>query len=191
VLNGAVPVVVYFILRPHVSDLTALASGAAIPVLYTVGAFAWRQHVDAVGVIAIACFGVGLLAAIVTRDNEMAFKLREEIWTGPLGLAFLISAPLRRPLLLLVMQFLGRTNADIAERIRRPAAPRILAVSTVVVGATLIVHAVVLVLLALNTSTATFLAVHEPIGLATLAVGLVPLVWWIRHQARGRPGASA
>jgi hypothetical protein len=184
-LNAAVPAVVYIVLRPHLdSDVLALVIAAAIPVSYTAGTFAWRRHMDAVGVIAIACFAIGLLVVVVTGGNEMAFKLREEIWTGPLGLACLVSAAVRRPLFLLVLQALGRTRPDIAERIRRPAARRITTVATVVIGAVLVVHAVVLILLALNTSTETYLAVSKPVSWAIVIAGLAPLVWWIRYRIR-------
>jgi hypothetical protein len=90
----------------------------------------------------------------------------------------------RRPLFLLVLQALGRTRPDIAERIRRPAARPITTVATVVIGAVLVVHAVVLILLALNTSTETYLAVSKPVSWAIVIAGLAPLVWWIRHRIR-------
>lgn len=185
VVNGAVPVLAYVLLRPHVhSDVTALVVGAAIPLAFTAGVFAWHRRLDPAGVIAVVCFGIGLLVVAATGGNELAFKLREDIWTGPLGLACLVSAAVRRPVLLLVLQFLGRRNADIAERIRRPGARRICAVSTVTIGLILLVHAVTMIIFALTTSTAVYLAVSRPVGWVIVGGGLAALVAWIRLQHR-------
>ena len=191
VINAVVPVLVYLLLRPHVhSDVTALIAGAAIPAAYTVGVFLWRRRLDPIGVIALACFGIGLLLVIATSGNELVFKLREEIWTGPLGLAFLISAAVRRPLLPVALQFATRRNAEFAPRLRSPGARRITTVSTVVIGVILVVHAVLLIALALTTSTTTFLAVSRPISWIVVGGGLASLVWWIRRQ-RSRLNAAA
>jgi hypothetical protein len=186
IVNAVVPVLVYLLLRPHTrSDLTALIIGAAIPAAYTVGFFLWRRRMDPIGAIALLCFAVGLLLVIATSGNELVFKLRAEIWTGPLGLACLISAAVRRPLLVGAMQIAARRNPVIAERLGRPQAHRILTVSTVVVGAILLVHAVLLVALALTTSTTTFLALSRPISWVVVGGGLAALALWIRHRAGG------
>jgi hypothetical protein len=191
VINAVAPVLVYLLLRPHVhSDVTALIAGTAIPAAYTVGIFLWRRRLDPVGVIALACFGIGLLLVIATSGNELVFKLREEIWTGPLGLAFLISAAARRPLLPMVLRLATRRDAEFAQRLRSPEARRITTVSTVVIGAILVVHAVLLIALALTTSTTTFLALSRPISWVVVGGGLAGLVWWIRRQ-RARLRAAA
>jgi hypothetical protein len=183
VVNLAAPVLIYLLLRPHLhSDITALVIGAAIPILYTAVVFVWRRRVDAIGVVAIVCFVIGLLLAIATGGNELVFKLREDIWTGPLGLACLISLAVRRPLVFVVLQVIARRNTQIAERIQRPQARRVGTVSTGVIGAILLVHAVLLVILALTTSTTTFLSLSRPISLVVVGGGLVGLVWWIRRQ---------
>jgi hypothetical protein len=119
-INAAISVLVYLLLRPHVrSDLTALIIAAAIPTGYTAGVLVWRRRLDPVGVFAIACFCIGLLLVVATAGNELVFKLQEDIWTGPLGLACLISAAIHRPLLH-VPELVARRNARVAERIRRP-----------------------------------------------------------------------
>jgi hypothetical protein len=183
VINAAVLLGVYLLLRPHVqSDVTALVIGAAIPAAYTAGVFLSRRRLDPVGVIALACFGLGLLLVIATGGNEHVFKLREDIWTGPLGLACLISVAVRRPLLYEALRLVARRNAQVAERIRRPEARRITTVATAVIGVILLVHALVLVVLAVTTSTAAFLAVSRPISWVIVGGGLAALVWWIRRE---------
>ena len=185
-INLAAPVLTYVVLRPHVhSDIIALVAGAAIPIVYTALILLWRRHLDAMGVIAIVCFVFGLLA-LVTGGNELAFKLREDIWTGPVGLACLISVAVRRPLFSVVLRLAARRNPDLAGRIDDPQARRIMTVTTAAIGVILLVHALVMVALALTTSTTTFLAVSRPLSLAIVGGGLAVLVWWIRNQHRSR-----
>jgi hypothetical protein len=192
VLNAAIPVLVYLLLRPHLrSDLTALIIAAAIPIGYTAAVLVWRRRLDPVGVIAIGCFAVGLLLVVATGGSELMFKLREDIWTGPLGLACLISAAIHRPLLLYALQLVARRNAQVAERIRQPGARRITTVSTAVIGLLLVVHAVVLVVLAVSTSTSTFLAVSRPVSWLITGGGLAGLVVWIRRERGPGPAGPA
>lgn len=183
IVNLAGPVLTYVLVRPHVhSDVTALLIGAAIPVGYTAGALLWRRRLDAIGVFAIACFAIGLLLVLVTGGNELAFKLREDIWTGPAGLACLISVAVRRPLFLLVLRFVARRHPQVGERTGDPLTRRIATVTTAGIGVILLVHALVMVALALTISTTTFLALSRPLSLAIVGGGLAALVWWIRRQ---------
>ncbi len=194
-INLAVPVLAYVLLRPHVhSDITALVAGAAVPTACTAGVLLWCRRLDVIGVFAIACFAIGLLLVVATGGNELVFKLREDIWTGPLGLACLISVAARRPLFFAALQLAARRNTQIAERIGDPQARRIPTVTTGVIGVILLVHALVMVALALTTSTTTFLALSRPLSLTIVGGGLVALAWWIRHQHPSRwnrPPATA
>lgn len=183
VLNLAGPVLAYVLIRPHLhSDVTALVIGAAIPIGYTACVLLWRRHLDAIGVFAIACFAIGLLLVLLTGGNELAFKLREDIWTGPLGLACLISVAVRRPLFLLALRLAARRHPQLADPAGDPRARRILTVTTGGIGAILLVHALVMIVLALTTSTTTFLAVSRPLSLVIVGGGLAALAGWIRHQ---------
>ena len=97
-INLAVPVLAYVLLRPHLhSDITALVAGAAVPTAYSAGVLLWRRCLDAIGIFAIVCFAIGLLLVVATGGNELVFKIREDIWTGTLGLACLISVAAAGP----------------------------------------------------------------------------------------------
>jgi hypothetical protein len=184
VVNVAAPVLTYVLLRPHVhSDVIALVIGAAIPIAYTCVVLAWRRRVDPVGVFAVVCFVLGLLLVIATGGNEFVFKIREDIWTGVVGLACLVSLAVRRPLFLVALRLVARRNPQVAQRIQRPGMDRISTVTTAAVGVILLLHAAVVI--ALTTSTTTYLAISRPVGLAILGGGLALLVWWItRYRAR-------
>ncbi len=185
VINLAGPVLAYLLIGRHLpSDVTALVIAAAIPAAYTGVVLAWRRRLDPVGVLALGCLGLGLLLVIATGGDEFLFKIREDLWTGPLGLACLISLAVRRPLFLVLLNLVARRSPQVAQRIQRPGAERIATVATAVLGVILLVHAVVMIVLAQDTSTAAFLALQRPISVAMAITGLAPLVWWIRHRQR-------
>ncbi|MGW4488179.1 VC0807 family protein [Amycolatopsis sp. NPDC004368] len=167
VLNVAVPLGVYLILEPVVgSEVVALAISAAIPLLVTVGEFAVRRRLDPVGAVAIAGFVAMLVVLGLTGGNELVLKLQEAVLTGPLGLVLIASALIGKPLLLVVHRFAGAREGRSVPR-------RALTVLTALVGGVLVLHAVVLLVLAISLPTATFLAVGKPIGWAVIAAGLV------------------
>lgn len=191
-INLAAPLLVYVLLRPHVhSDITALVAGAAIPAAYTAGVMLLRRRLDAIGAFAVSCFAIGLVVVLITGGSELAFKLREDIWTGPLGLACLISVAAGRPMFSVALRIAARRDTQIAERIAAPRTRRISTVTTGVVGVILLVHALVMVALALTVSTTTFLALSRPLSLAIVGGGLAPLVWWIRRAPPPRQGKPA
>jgi hypothetical protein len=75
-------------------------------------------------------FGLGLLLVIATRGNEFLFKVHEDLWTGRLGLACLISLAARRPLGMVVLQLVARRSPQVAQRIQRSGVGRIATVTT-------------------------------------------------------------
>ncbi|WP_147450883.1 VC0807 family protein [Streptomyces hoynatensis] len=202
------PLLAYALLRPHTgSEVTALALGAAIPVAFTLGEFLWHRRVDPVGAVGCAGFVLALAAAALSGGNSFVLKLHDTWLTGPLGLAMLISAAMRKPLLAVVLRFAmarrGPAPGLAAPGLAAPglAAPGLAApglagragrgplmVLTALIGALLLVHALVIVALALALPTGTFLSVSRPVGLAVLGVGSLPLLW---YRARLRRSLAA
>jgi hypothetical protein len=189
-LNGGVPLLVYTLLRPHVGgDATALAVGAAIPVTVTLVRFAWRRRVDPIGVVAAAGFGIVLLVSLLSGGNVLVLKLQEAVVTGPLGLVCLVSVAVGRPLHLVVLRLLARRDPKWA-RATDPDRSRMSGVVTTIVGAMLVVHALVLLVLALTESTATFLAVSRPVGLSIIVAGVAVLMLYRRGWSAGAGAAD-
>lgn len=173
-VNGALPLIAYMALRSHVSsEAVALGIGGAIPVLVTLGGFVRRRRLDPIGVIAVIGFAVALIATVLSGGNSLILKLHDSVISGPLGIAFLISLATRRPLLLLAKQ--------LAERGKESSAPvnsRAMYVLTAMIGAILVVHAAVILTLAVALPTTTFLAVGRPIGWAVLGLGAAAVMWY-------------
>ncbi|GAA4506049.1 hypothetical protein GCM10023191_062650 [Actinoallomurus oryzae] len=191
-LNGVVPLLVYLLARPYLpGDAVALALAMAVPVVCTVGAFAWRRRVDAIGAIAVVAYGVALIVVLLSGGDPFVLKLQEAVVTGPLGLVFLLSAAMRRPILLLAARLANRRGSPASaevERRRRHAST----VLTAIMGGTLVVHASALTVLALVLSTTETLALSRLVGLAILGLGLAVLLWYrARLQSAAQAAARA
>jgi hypothetical protein len=174
-----VPIAAYELISPHVSsDLLALSLSAAIPALVTLGTFVFRRKVNVIGLIAVVGFAIGLAVSVFTGGNELAIKLHEPALTGTIGLIFLVSVAIGRPLFLLVHRLLNRSGTAAPLPDRRRAS-----VLSALIGATLLVHGIVITILAVTLPTSTFLALSRPVGLPILAIGIGVLFWYGRRSA--------
>lgn len=177
--NVAAPLVAYLVLKSVVgSEVVALAISAAIPLLVTVGGFAVRRRIDPIGVVAVAGFVVMLVVLALTGGSELVLKLQEAVFTGPLGLVVLGSAVIGKPLVLVLQRYADRDPGAVPPRQRKA-----MTVLTVLIGALLVVHAGVLLVLALWLPTTTFVTVGRPVGWVVIAVGLLT-VFGYRNRVR-------
>lgn len=184
-INAVVPLVLYTVLRPHVgSDATALLVAVAVPAVFTLAKLAWLRRVDPIGVIAVCSFGIAVLTLAATGGNPIVLKLHEAVVTGPLGLVCLASAAIGKPLHQVVMRIAARRNPGLERVLSAPDSRRSSTVVTVLIGTVLVLHALVLLGLALSLPTQTYLEVSRPAGLAVLAIGFGSLVWYRNHRQR-------
>ena len=184
-LNAVLPLIAYVLVRSHVdSDVTALAIAMAVPVAVTLGGFAVRRRLDPVGAVAVAGFGITLIVLALSGGNPLVLKLQEAVVTGPLGVILLGSVAIGRPVHLLLFRALARRDPARTAPLDGRGARRTANVVTTLLGTTLVLHALVLLVLALSLPTGTYLAVSRPVGLATLAVGLAVLLWYRRRIDR-------
>lgn len=184
VVSGVVPLLVYLLLRPYLAgDTSALAVALAVPVVYTIIVFGWRRRIDPVGLCAVVGFAIALLVVVASDGNTFALKLQEAVVTGPVGLALLISAAVRHPLLAIVADVLGKRGTPGHGAVRRHS----YAVLTVILGCTLVAHAVTLTVFALALPTVGVLALSRLVGLSIIAMGAAVLLWYrSRLQLDGR-----
>lgn len=187
VVNAALPFVAYSLLRNQISDFAALAAASAVPVVGTAVVFVVRRRLDPIGVVAAIAFLVALVVVVLSGGNEIVLKLQEAVVTGPLGLICLASVAVGRPLHAVAHRLAARRNPRLALNHRH----RTSMIVTTVVGATLVVHALALLVLAVTVPTGTYLALARPVGLPIIAVGLGWIAWY-RHRLRravNQPGS--
>lgn len=185
--GGVAPIVVYEIAR-HAggSDANALAWSAAPPAIAITLEWLWRKQLNVIGAIVLTGILLGLGAVTVLHGNELLLKMRESVVTGLFGLVCLTSLVLPvRPALF----YVGRALAATADRQRgadfdalwdNAEARRVFVVLTLGWGMGLVTEAGVRALLALELSTARFLAVTPVVG--WIVVG--SLLWWTFRYVR-------
>jgi hypothetical protein len=172
-ITWLVPLAAYELISPHLhSDLLALTIGAAIPAVVTLGTYLFRRRVNVIGLISVVGFAIGLAVSVFTGGNELAIKLHEPALTGLAGLILLGSAAIGRPLFLLAQRLRG------AALNKRKAT-----VLSLLLGATLLVHGIVITILAITLPTSTYLALSRPIGLPIVAIGIGVMFLYGRRSA--------
>ncbi|GIH17203.1 VC0807 family protein [Rugosimonospora africana] len=193
VLNIVVPFLVYALVRPRVdSDAVALAIGASIPVAATAVGFVARRRLDPVGVVAILSAAVAFVVLLLTGDNPLALKLQDALVTGPLGAVCLVSVLVRRPLLEYVRRLIAARGHRAPSGLRGAALRHAMSVLTALIGGTLFAHAVLMVVLALTMSTATFLGAGRAAGWVLIAAGGLAVFAYRRRMSTGAgPAADA
>jgi hypothetical protein len=181
--NVVAPALAYTLIRPHLASNTlALLAAMAIPAAWTLATFAVRRRADRLGLISIAGFAIAVAATYLSGGSPLAAELQDPAETGAIGLAFLASVIVRRPLWLTVLRYAARHNAYAARRLADPATRRTATVETAIIGAIFLAHAIPITILALTLPTGTFVAVNRLIGLPILAAGIAGLIAYRRRQ---------
>jgi hypothetical protein len=191
-INFVVPLLAYYLIHPHVrSSALALALAGGIPVAWTLAILVVRRRLDPIGVVSVVSFGVGVLISWASGGSALALELQDPELTGLIGLVFLGSVAIGKPLHPVILRWLGRSNPHYIEVANR-AQGRTSAVTTTVLGLTLLAHAVAVAVLALTQTTSTFVALQHPVGLPIFVAGVGSLyLYHHRLQARQRTAARA
>lgn len=169
----AVPVIVYFAVRPSVgSDAAGLAIAGAVPVSYALALVLVRRRVDLWAVLSSVGFAIGCAASLFANSSALPLKLHEAAVTFVVGVVLLGAVMGGRPL-------------PVGRVLRLPHADRDLDTAlSLMVGAFLVLHALLHVALALTLSTSSYLTVGRVVDWATIAAGAVCLYGYVRRVRR-------
>jgi len=189
-VSFVVPLLSYDLIRPHVgSSAMALALAGAIPVVYTLAILVVTRRLSPIGVIGAVTFGISVLVSWASGGSALAIEMQDPALFGLLGIAFLVSVAIGRPLHPVILRLLGRGDpryTSIASRAER----RTSMVITTILGLTLLAHAGAIAVLALTQSTSTFVALQHPVGLPIFGLGLACLFLY-RSRLQTRRSAVA
>jgi hypothetical protein len=185
-INGILPVVAYWLLRPYVgSDTIALGLAAGIPICWGVVQMIRSRRVEGLTVVVIVGFLVAFLISLAAKDNPLPLKLYGSVTAAVLGIAFLVSIALRRPLVLTLLRILARYEpmlVTVLEKVSRESASlRRLNVVTAIIGSTLLVDAVAHATVAILLPTGSYLIVVRLVNLVIRGAGAIALIWYIRR----------
>ncbi len=187
-VNFALPYLVFDWTKPQYGEVVALMASSAPPIVWSLIEFARRRRVDAVSILVITGIALSLLAFIGGGGPRM-LQLREKLVTALIGLVFLGSAAIRRPLIYqLARANLARhRSAELAafEALKDNIYfRRSMTVMTVVWGAGLVGEACISSILVFAMSVRQFLIAGPIVGYTVMgALGLWTF-WYVRRQRR-------
>lgn len=189
VVNFLGPLLIYDYAKPHLGDVQALIASSAPPILWSLLEFARKRRVDAVSMLVLAGIALSLLA-FIGGGGARFLQLREKLVTVMIGLVFLGSAAIGRPLIYYLaragLQRRGSSELAEFEALRDNVYfRRTMTVMTVVWGFGLLLDAVAGAALVLALSIHDYLIAAPVLGYG--AMGSLGLwTWWYARQQRAR-----
>ncbi len=187
-VNFALPYLVYSLAEPRWGDVDGLLASSVPPILWSVAELVRHRRVDAVSMLALAGIALSLLAFVGTGSARM-LQLREKLVTAIIGVVFLGSAAIGRPLIYELARA-GMQRADDHEELARfeglkedPYFKGSMQIMTVVWGAGLVADAALSMALVFVLSIKSYLIAGPVIGYATMG-GLALWTFWFARRRR-------
>ncbi|SER48953.1 VC0807 family protein [Rhizobium sp. NFR03] len=191
-INFAVPLLIYDRVSPQAGDVAALVASSVPPLLWSIAQLVYRRRIDALSMLVLAGIALSLLA-LLGGGSARFLLLRENLVSAVIGLAFLGSAVIGRPLIYqLAHARLVRSSPDkvSAFEARRdtPRFRRVMTVMTVVWGCSLLSAAAAASALVFALNIHDYMIVSPFITYGCMAVLGLWTVWYRRLVRRSESG---
>jgi hypothetical protein len=192
IVNFAGPFLIYDYSHKALGDVRGLMASSAPPIAWSLIEFARHRRVDALSLLVLTGIGLSLLAFLGGGGAHM-LQLREKLVTGLIGMVFLGSAAIGRPLIYqLARATLQRRGSEHLERFEsmKDDGPfkRTMTFMTLVWGVGLTLEAGIGVALVLTLSVRAYLLVSPVVGYSTMGA-LTAWTWWYA-RSRQRLGEA-
>lgn len=195
-VNFILPFVIYTYAEAPLGEVRALLASSAPPILWSLIEFARYRRVDALSVLVVSGIALSLLA-MLGGGGVRVLQLREKLVTGVIGLAFLGSALIRKPLIYeLARASMRRKSEGEAQQFEalqvHAAFRRTMTVMTLVWGLGLVADVAVSVVLVFVLSIREYLIVNPILGYGTMgALSLWSFFYGQRAKRRGEARRAA
>ena len=195
-VNFILPFVIYSYAEASLGDVRALLLSSAPPIAWSLVEFARHRRVDALSVLVVAGIILSLLA-MIGGGGPKFLQLRENLVTGIIGLVFLGSALIGKPLIYqLARASMRRKSEDEAQEFEalqvHAGFRRTMTVMTLVWGLGLLAHFGVSAVLVFVLSIRAYLIVNPIIGYGTMgALTLWTFLYGQRARRRGEARRAA
>jgi hypothetical protein len=192
-VNFLLPWLAYRLALPHLGETGALIASAVPPIVWSLIELARFRRVDALSVMVVA--GIVLsVAAMALGGSPRVLLLRESLVSGAIGVVFLLSLPMRRPLIFYFARATvaremegGAAHFETLWR-ERPGLASSMRLMTLVWGAGLTCETALRAWMALAWPIERFLVVSPFIGYGIYG-GLALWTLWYRKTMRNRVDA--
>jgi hypothetical protein len=180
----ALPGLIYLIVSRHTPVLVALAAASSVPVLDMVWRLLQGKRPTWAGIVFIVAAGISVTLAMVL-DSPLFILVKGAAMSAILGLAFAISALIRRPLTRTLALRLSSDHPEgrrrLAERWRHPKAHAVFCTLSVAWGALLLAMAGQQAALAVTVSPGMVMAVDGPAHAVLTVLGVVWSILYVRR----------
>ena len=195
-VNFILPLLIFDFAKPHLGDAGALMASSGPPIVWSLIEFARKRRVDALSLLVLAGIALSLLA-FLGGGSARFLQLREKLVTVLIGLVFVGSAAIGRPLIYqLARASLARKSpSELAEfeALRDNVYfRRTMTLMTLVWGFGLLTEAGVATLLVFSLSVHDYLLFGPFVGYGTMG-GLGLWTWWYgaRQRRKGEARRAA
>lgn len=195
-VNFILPFLIYNYAEARLGDVRALLASSAPPILWSMVEFARHRRLDAVSLLVVSGIALSLLA-MLGGGGVRFIQLREKLVSAVIGLAFLISALIGKPLIYELARASMRRKSDAeAEQFEalqvHAGFRRTMTVMTLVWGAGLLADVAVSVALLFMLSIREYLIVNPILGYGTMgALSLWSFLYGRQAKRRGEARRGA
>jgi hypothetical protein len=184
--NFIVPFAIYSYFRGELGDVRALMAASAPPTLWSVWEFIRARKVDALSVLVLAGIVLSLLA-FAGGGGVKVLQLRENLVAGLIGLAFLGSAAIGKPLIYQLARAVTRRQsaqkAAMIEALGEDAAfRRMMMTATLVWGFGLVAICAGCCVLVFAISIKLYLLINGPISYGAMGLLTLWTYWYVRRS---------
>lgn len=181
IINWLVPLLLYMLLHDTFSSDTAdLAVAGVIPAIWTIVLWLLRRQINWIGVITILGLFVAIVVSELSGGGSLPLKLYHPIISGAVGLIFIISVVIRKPLMILLLK---KFKVGDPERFSNPEVNRKVTIVTAMFGVVLLLDAMIHVIMALSISTGAYLIMSKIVTIIALVILFFTSKWVMRHNA--------
>jgi hypothetical protein len=195
-VNFILPFVIYNYAEAPLGEARALLASSGPPILWSLVEFARHRRLDALSVLVVSGIALSLLA-MLGGGGVRFLQLREKLVTGIIGLVFVGSALIGKPLIYeLARASMRRKSEDEAQRFEalqvHAGFRRTMTLMTLVWGLGLLADVAVSVVLVFVLSIREYLVVNPILGYGTMgALSLWSFVYGRRAKRRGEARRAA
>jgi hypothetical protein len=195
-VNFILPFAIYAYAEAPLGEVRALLASSAPPIAWSLVEFAWHRRIDALSVLVVSGIILSLLA-MLGGGGVQFLQLREKLVTGVIGLAFLGSALIGKPLIYeLARASMRRKSEGEAQQFEMLQANagfrRTMTVMTIVWGLGFLVDVAISVVLVFTLSIRDYLIVNPILGYGMIGgLSLWTFLYGQRARRRGEARRAA
>ena len=191
-INFVLPLLIYDRMTPHFGDVIALMASSVPPLLWSLTELARKRRVDALSMLVLAGIVLSLLA-MLGGGSARLLRLRENLVSALIGLVFIGSAAIGRPLIYqLAHAGLARKSpsevAAFQAKRNIPHFRRVMMVMTVVWGLGLLASSGLACALVFTLSIHDYMIASPFVSYGSMATLGVWTLWYRRRVQRRATG---